>query len=77
MFHAMTDIAGTIYDPSYGLVGAPAITKLVPADKDNPPIGNFPSAEDFDWNGNRILDPAATVRTGAALPRKQFNSWIP
>jgi hypothetical protein len=26
------------------------------ADVDNPPLGNFPAAEDIDHNGNRILD---------------------
>jgi len=67
-FHALTNIGGTLYDPSYGLIGAPAFTKLVPADVDNAPTGNFPGVEDKDWNHNGTLDPAATVQSGAYPP---------
>lgn len=67
-FHAMTHIGGTVYDPSYGLIGAPNFIKLVPADVDNAPKGNFPEAEDKDWNYSGTLDPAATVQTGPMPP---------
>ncbi len=63
-FHAMTDVAGTIYDPSYGLTGAPSFTEFAPADVDANPSGNFPSAEDTDWDGDENLEPAATAQHG-------------
>lgn len=80
-YHAMTDVGGTIYDPSYGLEGAPSLTKLVPADEDNAPISTplspFPGPEDKDWNGNGIKDGAASIQTGSSLPPYEFNSWTP
>ena len=61
----MTVIGGQVYDPSYGAVGSPGFLEFAPPDEDNPPLGNFPGAEDFDWDGDGIQDPAGSVRTGS------------
>ncbi len=64
-FHAMTVLNGTVYDPSYGVTGSPGFPEFAPPDEDNPSLGNFPSAEDVDWDGDEIQDPTGSVRAGS------------
>lgn len=64
-FHALVELNGIRYDPSYGEVGVPEFTEFAPADIQVDPNQPFPSPGDSDWNRNEHLDPAASLQVGS------------
>jgi len=56
VFHALIVAGGVVYDPTYGLVGEPALVEFAPPDRDLSPLGNFPGTEDKDHNSDGIFD---------------------